>query len=293
MAARLLEGLFDMALGMVAWHYRWNFMDENYGFVGREFGRSFRPQGSDDELDHYGNIIAERMEGKRAGMGDSAALRFRCSRRSTSTCSRMLEAHFTSSPLSLRRAPEPSRTTCSWVRSSATSRAIPEPSRLMKQRAPRVFRWTEHMNTPEIASPEFPETPAEFLADDAIPETTLALLRTVVDDAAAELVESARLYNEWAAQNADRPAGALVSDKDMDEPAVGRFETEIRGVPRTAYASVYPLWVWQRTLRWLDGLGASERAAAEALAKEVGALPVIELELARPLTRVRSRMAVA
>ena len=74
LVARLFEVLLDAELGRVAWHYRWNYMDENYGFVGREFGRSFRPQGTDEELDHYGGIIAERMEGKRKGLGDSAAL---------------------------------------------------------------------------------------------------------------------------------------------------------------------------------------------------------------------------
>ena len=62
LVARLFEVLLDAVLGRVAWHYRWNFMDENYGFVGREFGRSFRPQGSDEDLDHYGGVIADRME---------------------------------------------------------------------------------------------------------------------------------------------------------------------------------------------------------------------------------------
>ena len=62
-AVRLFEVLFDSWLGRPAWHYRWNFMEENYGFVGREFGRSFKPQGSNDEIDHYGRVIADRMEG--------------------------------------------------------------------------------------------------------------------------------------------------------------------------------------------------------------------------------------
>ena len=31
----------------------------------------------------------------------------------------------------------------------------PEPARIMKQLAHRVFRWTEVMNTPNIQSPEF------------------------------------------------------------------------------------------------------------------------------------------
>jgi len=41
----------------------------------------------------------------------------------------------------------------------------------MKLRAPRVFRWTEPMNTPEIQSPEFAEFPRTHLPADELPET--------------------------------------------------------------------------------------------------------------------------
>jgi len=41
-----------------AWHYRWNF-PENLAFVTKDFGRSFKPQGSDADLQRYGDIIAD------------------------------------------------------------------------------------------------------------------------------------------------------------------------------------------------------------------------------------------
>ena len=97
LAARLFEVLLDAELGRVAWHYRWNYMDENYAFVGREFGRSFRPQGTNGELDHYGGVIAERMEGKRAGFGDSEALR-PVLESIYAEVLEILEAHFTQLP---------------------------------------------------------------------------------------------------------------------------------------------------------------------------------------------------
>jgi len=43
------------------------------------------------------------------------------------------------------------------------------------ERAPRVFRYSEHMLVPEIQSPEFHETPIAHPADDEIPETCVAL----------------------------------------------------------------------------------------------------------------------
>ena len=51
----------------------------------------------------------------------------------------------------------------------------PQPATLMKLRAPRVFRWTEAMNTPEIQTPEFPDVPTEFAADDVLTGQTLEL----------------------------------------------------------------------------------------------------------------------
>lgn len=290
LAARLFELLFDAELGRVAWHYRWNFMDENYGFVGREFGRSFRPQGSDEELDHYGRVIADRMEGKRAGIG-VAREHFAALEAVYFDVLARLEAHFTTTPYLFGGRPSQADFSLMGPLFGHLARD-PLPAQLMKQRAPRVFRWTEHMNTPEIQSPEFPDVEEAFFADDEIPETTLELLRICIADCGAAFVETARLFNEWAAQNPERAAGALVSDQDIDEPTVGRFETEIRGVPLRSHAGVYPLWVWQRSLDWLAGLGTSERAACEKLMAEVGGSPLVEMDLGRRLARVRNRIAL-
>ena len=166
LVCRLFEVLLDAALGRVAWHYRWNFMDENYGFVGREFGRSFKPQGSDAELDHYGRVIAERMEGKRAGMGDSRALRPVLDRIYHEVLA-ILEEHFTTQPYLFGGLPSIADHVLMGPLFGHLARD-PEPSRIMKQVAPRVFRWTEHMNTPEIASPEFADAEPAYAADDAL-----------------------------------------------------------------------------------------------------------------------------
>ena len=56
----LMELLGSEGLVRLAWLHRWMF-EENRDFVIKDFGRSFKPQGSDDELLKYGNLIAERM----------------------------------------------------------------------------------------------------------------------------------------------------------------------------------------------------------------------------------------
>ena len=55
-----MELLASEGLVRLAWQHRWLF-EENYRFIKNDFGRSFSPQGSDEELLKYGNLIADRM----------------------------------------------------------------------------------------------------------------------------------------------------------------------------------------------------------------------------------------
>ncbi len=291
LVARLFEVLLDAELGRVAWHYRWNYMDENYAFVGREFGRSFRPQGSDEELDHYGAVIAERMESKRAGLGDSGALRPVLETIYLEVLE-LLETHFTRLPYLFGGLPSIADHVLMGSLFGHLARD-PEPSRLMKLRAPRVFRWTEHMNTPEIQSPEFADHPMAYLPDDELPEATEALLRLCISDCATGLVRSAEIFDAWAEERADRPTGDVISPEGHDEAVVGRFDDELRGVALPAGAATYPLWVLQRGLDWYRAQGEADRDAGRELLERCGGKALLEIGPRRRLTRVGSWMALA
>ena len=288
--ARLFEVLLDAELGRVAWHYRWNYMKENYGFVGREFGRSFRPQGSDEELDHYGGIIAERMEGKRSGFGDTEALRPVLETIYLEALE-ILEVHFTSHPYLFGGLPSIADHVLMGSLFGHLARD-PEPSRIMKLRAPRVFRWTEHMNTPEIQSPEFSEAPLAYLPDDSLPDSILSLLHLCLSDVGPSVVRSAEIYNDWAVRNTERPPGSLVSSEGFDEPSVGQLDCPLRGVPLSSGAGVYPLWVLQRGLDWYAKLTDTDRSACRDLLAQFDGADLLEIQFARRLTRVGSRMAL-
>jgi glutathione S-transferase len=289
LAARLFEVLLDGLLGRPAWHYRWNFMRENYRFVGREFGRSFVPQGSDEDLDHYGRIIADRMEGKREGIGASEAVLPVFEAIYADTLD-LLEAHFTDTPYLFGGRPSVADFALMGPLFGHLARD-PHPSTLMKLRAPRVFRWTEAMNTPEIQSPEFADVASEFAPDDRVPEKTLELLRLCVADAGGDLPRSAEIYNDWVADRAQLPAGSVVSEK-ADEPVVGRFESSLRGVPLQAGAGLYPLWVLQRGLNWFASQDASSRAAGREMLASCGGEAILDIRMVRPLARVNGRIAL-
>ncbi|MCH2171892.1 glutathione S-transferase family protein [Myxococcota bacterium] len=290
LVARLFEVLLDAELGRVAWHYRWNYMDENYSFVGREFGRSFRPQGTNDELDHYGGVIADRMEGKRASFGDSEAL-WPVLEMIYLQVLEILEAHFTEFPYLFGGLPSIADHVLMGPLFGHLARD-PEPSRLMKLRAPRVFRWTEHMNTPEIQSPEFSEYPMAYLSNDEIPETVVSLLKLCLSDIGPGLLKSAEIYNAWVDEHSDRPSVSPISSKGHDEAVVGQFEDTLRGIPLVSGAGTYPLWVLQRGLEWFHQQDEAAREAGRHLLEDCQCLDLLDTEFARRLTRVGSRMAL-
>ncbi len=287
--ARLFEVLIDGLLGRPAWHYRWNYMKENYGFVGREFGRSFKPQGSNEEVDHFGQIIADRMESKRAGMGatDEALPVFESFYLDALD---VLEEHFTSTPYLFGGRPSVADFALMGPLFGHLARD-PQPAIIMKQRAPRVFRWTEAMNTPHIQTPEFADFQMEFTPDDELPGKTLDLLKLCIEAAGQVLPSIADIYNSWVLDKSDEPENTIVS-KDMDEPVIGHFETTMRGVPIKNGVNLYSLWVHQRTLNWFNHQPLETKQAGRDLLEELGGEALLNIKLARPLTRIKSHIAL-
>ena len=230
------------------------------------------------------------MEGKRAGFGDSEALR-PVLETIYGEVLEILEAHFRELPYFFGGLPSIADHVLMGSLFGHLARD-PEPSRLMKLRAPRVFRWTEHMNTPEIRAPEFSEFPPAYLSDDELPETMVALLELCLSDVGAGIVRSAEIYNTWVEENPDRPAHSVVSPDGFDEAVVGHFEDTLRGVPLPMGAGTYPLWVLQRGLDWFHGQSQVDRNTGRELMKQCGGLQLLELDFRRRLIRVGSRMAL-
>ena len=79
--------------------------------------------------------------------------------------------------------------------------------------------------------------------------------------------------------------------KEVDEPSIGRFETELRGSTIQNSDSLYSLWVHQRTLNWFDSKEDDEQETISEYLQEFRAeIPVIKLK--RTLTRVNNHFAL-
>jgi glutathione S-transferase len=291
MVARLFEFLIDATLGRSAWHYRWNYKDENYGFVGREFGRSFAPYGSDEELAHFGEVIAERMEGFRTSVFADSPDIWPLFDELYLDALEILEDHFQQYPYLFGGLPSIADHILMGPLFGHFGRD-PVPSNIMKLKAPRVFRWTEHMNTPDIVSPEHHDTPAAYLADDVIPEGTMAFLRFCLDTHGAAIVESVEHYNDWAAYQSQKSSGELLSDKPKDhEPRITQFTTRIRNTAVQRTVSCNEIWVIQRVLDWMEALSDRDKESCHSLLVDCGGAIFCGLNLERRLTRVGTYMA--
>lgn len=291
LVARLFEFLIDAALGRSAWHYRWNYKDDNYDFVGREFGRSFSPHGSDEELAHFGEVIAERMNGFRTTVFDDTPDAWPAFDEIYLNVLGILEEHFRHYPYLFGGLPSIADHILMGPLFGHFGRD-PVPANIMKLKAPRVFRWTEHMNTPDISSPEHFDIPEIYLPDDKIPQGTLGLLRYCVENFGAAIVESVELYNNWAVLQTEKASGDLLSDKPKDhEPAICQFTAQFRGIPYQRSVSSYEIWIIQRVLGWIEGLSDSEKKICRDLLTECGGAEMLDLKLERRLTRVGTYMA--
>ncbi len=291
LVARLFEIFVDVALGRSAWHYRWNYKDDNYDFVGREFGRSFSPYGNDEELTHFGEVIAERMNGFRTTVFDDTPDVWPVFDVIYLDVLGILEEHFRRYPYLFGGLPSIADHMLMGPLFGHLARD-PVPSNIMKLKAPRVFRWSEHMNTPEIVSPEHFDFPESYLAEDEVPESTRALLCYCLDNFGAAVVESVKLYNTWAGTQSHKQSGDLLSDKPKDhEPAICQYTAHFRGIAYQRTVASYEIWIIQRVLDWIGGLSDSDKDTCRNLLADTDGAEIFDLKLERRLTRVGTYMA--
>ena len=168
----------------------------------------------------------------------------------------------------------------------------PYPLHVMQRRAPRVFRWVEHMNTPEIRMPEFSDTPAAYAAGDEVPEGVIMLLRMLVSDFGGIPTETARLYQAWLRLNSNAPPETPLSEAGLDQPSLGRIDIELRGLPYSCQSNPHALWVLQRAISHYTALDESERLPVDLFVDQIGARKMLEMKFDRPLIRAGYKLAV-
>ena len=282
----LMELLGSEGLVQLAWLHRWMF-EANQDFVKMDFGRSFKPQGDDDELLKYGSLIADRMMSyglpestpeSRAALDETYLGLLHC-----------FEQHLTRFPYFLGGHPSAADYAVMGAMHAHLGRD-PAGLRLMQNNAPRTFRWVEHMMVPEVQSPEFFDAPVEYLTADQVPDTALQILRYIAEEFGEQFVLGAKAFNQ-AMQRISAGSGYELAP-DQDQPKLTAEELLHNGKAVTHSTNLYAEWLGQRARCYFQAQSDDQQLAIETLFDSVQLSALLHEPVRYKLTRVNNRLVI-
>ncbi|HSG91603.1 MAG TPA: glutathione S-transferase family protein [Pseudomonadales bacterium] len=277
LVALLLECFGDEWLKIPAMHYRWN---HNTDWIIREFGRLSRPDLSAEEQYEVGERTCRPFRGSLPALGVTAAT-IPAVEASYEALLGELDAHFAVHPYLLGTRPSIGDFGL-FGPLYAHQYRDPASGALMERLAPNLVAWVKRMHEPAA---EDRVRGGEFLADDAIPDTLLPVLRRMTDEYFPVLAATRTAFEAWAQAHPDEEVPRAIG---MQPFTLGR------GTPQEAQGerAIFPfdLWMFQRPQRYLAGLEGAQRTAAEALLTAIDGLDVLSMPIGTPLARVNFRL---
>lgn len=282
----LMELLGSEGLLRLAWLHRWLFK-ENDQFVKMDFGRSFKPQGDDAALLKYGNLIADRM--RSYGLPEATpAVQAELDEQYEALLG-LFDAHLIHHPYLLGGQPSAADYAVMGALHAHLGRD-PAGLRIMQNAGPRTFRWVEHMLVPEVVSPEFFDRRVEYVANDEVPDTALAILQFIAQQWGDAFVLGAHAFNQ-AMQRANAMAGYELAPT-TDQPTLPPEQIRWRGKTHDHRANAHAVWLTQRAQTYVQAQPADVQASLVAWLGPGNASELIQIPRQFPLVRVNNRLVV-
>lgn len=291
--AHFLDAFGSNYLMPLAMHYRWSFRAQQELFLRTEFARVLPRQGSHAErLELAGKVMA-RFNGFLPRLGVSEDV-IPAMEAAYAELLAALELHFQEWPYLLGGRPSIADFGMMGPLFAHLGRD-PVPARLMQTTAPAVFRWTERMNTPGIADPDFTHVPEEYPQNDAIPETLQAILKIAFAQWTPGLSADAAQFESWLAETGDAPSGTPVSRGDQRQvhPGVGAIAYPWRGVTINRGSHVHSLWHLARAQSAMQELSADSQTRLTALLELTGGTELMDLTPSRAMKREGNILVLA
>ena len=304
----LMELLASEGLLMLAIQHRFLFTEENRTFVRMNVGRSLKPQGTDEELMKYGNVLYDNIRSEKAKflMGDDPEvhsfiasldlrgapideIKARLDREYLGLLA-LMENHLTSHPWFLGGHPSAADYAIMGALHAHMGRD-PAGLQLMQANAPRVFRWVEHMIVPEVQSPEFYDRAIEYPGGDEVPDTALKVLHYIANLYPNKFILGALAYNK-AVERLSPEKGYVFDAENID--AVLPAETvSYQGKKREVTASLYYIWILQRAQGAFAVLSDDDKACVLEMLGAGLAADLVSVPLTTRVERVNNRIVVA
>ncbi len=279
--AHVLELYGSEGLLRPAMHYRWNFPEINDGFIEMNFVDGLGGGVPSEQAREAARHGMKRMRLAAAAFGVSPET-IPAIEASYLELLELLQAHLMEAPYLLGGRPSLADYGLIAPLYAHLSRD-PHPSRLMKQRAHRVWRWTERMNSRTDEPGGVLDGSDDLFANDQIPDTLKAVLRHAAEDLVPETQAAARFIDEWLEGQKDLEEGAVL------ERGVGMCSFELRGTTVNALAQPYRIFLLQRLQDACAAMPGGDRQKVQELLEEVGLGPLLQIRAQRRVERANHR----
>ncbi len=275
---RIVSRLFDAigAEGLLrpAMHYRWNFDAVQREFIETHFEAIYPPGWSPSAGERMRLLREESLPALGVlpkSMGAIEEL--------YAGLLRVLEAHFAAHPYLLGGRPCIGDFGMIGPLYGHLGRD-PKPLSMMQTRALHAFRWVERMHRPEADIGEFEGHEDAYLADDAIPDTLVDILRQLAIDYVPETRAACEVINAWLAEQGDLAPGTT-AERRVGEDAV----FDLAGTQIAVAAQPFRFYVLKRVQDEFEALEDPERGAAAELLAACGMGELPDLRLTRDIGR--------
>jgi len=277
---QIVSTLFDLigtsGLLRPAMHYRWNYPEENSEFLHYHFlhsqpehpQREAKAQYMMSKMQHAGRLFGVTAE--TAHLVETLYLEFL----------EALNLHLSEYPYLL-----------GWKPSIGDFGLIaplyahlgrdPAPQRLMQQRAVRVARWVERMNRADQDAPEFFNPGSDYLPDDSIPDTLVAVLSVLAEDLVPETHAAAAVINQWLVDNQPEPGTS--AQGSLAHRMFGMAEFNLRGQSISALAQSYRFVILQKLQQQYAQLQPAQQQGVTDLLQRCGLESLLDIKLDREL----------
>ena len=283
----LMELMGSEGLLRLAWLHRWMF-EENFAFIKKDFGRSFKPQGGDADLQKYGDLIANRMMSY--GLPESSPAARAALDEKYRQLRTLFESHLIQHPYFLGGHPSAADYAVMGAFHAHMGRD-PAGLRVMQDHGPRVLRWVENMLLPEVQAPEFYAVPIEYLANDEVPDTALAVLRFIADEYGKKFVVGALCFNQ--AMGKLTPQAGYAFAPEHDQPLLPAERVNYQGAESEHRADLYAVWLTQRSQGYFHSLDLAEQAQVSQMLGKGTLADLLGVPFTTKINRVDNRFLVA
>ncbi len=284
--AHLLELFGGEGLLRPAMHYRWDFDDVNVPFLAKDFSSVLAVGADDATREAVFAFASERMRSATAAFGVTPELAPEIER-SYEEFLDLFDAHLAGSPYLLGGKPTIADYGFMGPLYAHLARD-PYPSVLMKQRAQRVWRWVERMNSPVLDASEYGDCGQELFEDGSVPDTLVALLAYIGTEYVDEAVAQVTAVDAWLAEHPDAAEGEVVLGKPKRRFS-GTTTFDWRGRPMTVVVVPYRIFMIKRVQDAFAAATADERATVRSLFSGAGLDPLLDIRPRRWVLRSDNR----